>query len=87
MSKFPDIGPDVAEAPIPLVKSWWHEICTLVGLWGLREKGTVRQLKKGEAVYRRNGPVLCLKWCEKKRSVTVMSTVHPAVYVEIKKRH
>ena len=22
-------------------------------------------LKKGEAVYRRKGPVLCLKWCEK----------------------
>ena len=45
------------------------------------------KLKKGEAVYRWNGPVLCLKWCEKKRSVTVMSAVHPAVYVEIKKRH
>ena len=42
-------------------------------------------LKKGEAVYRRNGPVLCLKWCEKKRSVTMMSTVHSAVYVEVKK--
>ena len=45
------------------------------------------KLKKGEAVYRRNGPVLCLKWCEKKRSVTMMSTVHSAVYVEVKKRH
>ena len=25
------------------------------------------KLKKGEAVYRRNGNVLCLKWCEKKK--------------------
>ena len=45
------------------------------------------KLKKGEAVYRRNDPVLCLKWCEKKRSVAMMSTVHSAVYVEVKKRH
>ena len=45
------------------------------------------KLKKGEAVFRTNGPVLCLKWCEKKRSVTMMSTVHSAVYVEVKKRH
>ena len=44
-------------------------------------------LKKGESVYRRNGPVLCLKWCEKKRSVTMMPTVHSAVYVEVKKRY
>ena len=43
--------------------------------------------KKGEAVYRRNGPVLCLRWCEKKRMVTMMSTVHPAVYVEVKKKY
>ena len=45
------------------------------------------KLKKGEAVYRRNGPVLCLRWCEKKRMVTMMSTVHPAVYVEVKKKY
>ena len=45
------------------------------------------KLKKGEALYRWNGPVLYLKWCEKKRSVTMMSTVHSAVYVEVKKRH
>ena len=43
------------------------------------------KLKKGEAVYRRNCPVLCLRWCEKKRKVTMMSIVHPAVYVEVKK--
>ena len=30
---------------------------------------------------------MCLKWYEKKRSVTMMSTVHSAVYVEVKKRH
>ena len=45
------------------------------------------KLKKGEAVYRRNGPVLCLKWCEKKRSVTMISTVYSTVYAEVKKRH
>ena len=45
------------------------------------------KLKKGEAVYRRKGPVLCLRWCEKKRMVTMMSTVHPAVYVEVKKKY
>ena len=45
------------------------------------------KLKKGEAVYRRNGPVLCLRWCEKKRMVTMMSIVHPAVYVEVKKKY
>ena len=44
------------------------------------------KLKKGEAVYRRNGNVLCLKWCEKKRSVTMTTTIHSAVYVEVKKR-
>ena len=45
------------------------------------------KLKRGEAVYRRNGNVLCVKWCEKKRSVTMMSTIHSAVYVEVKKRN
>ena len=45
------------------------------------------KLKKGEVVYRRNGNVLCLKWCEKKKSVTMMSTIHSAVYVEVKKRN
>ena len=45
------------------------------------------KLKKGEAVYRRNGPVLYLRWYEKKRMVTMMSAVHPAVYVEVKKKY
>ena len=44
------------------------------------------KLKKGETVYRRNGNVLCLKWCEKKRCVTMMSTIHSAVYVELNRR-
>ena len=45
------------------------------------------KLKKGEAAYRRNGNVLCLKWCEKKRSVTMMTTIHSAVYVEVNRRN
>ena len=45
------------------------------------------KLKKGESVYRRNGNVLCLKWCEKNRSVTMMTTIHRAVYVEVKRRN
>ena len=45
------------------------------------------KLKKGEAVYRRNGNVLCVKWCEKKTSVTMLSTIYSAVYVEVKKRN
>ena len=43
------------------------------------------KLKKGEAVYRRNGNVLCLKWCQKKKCVTMMSTIHFACYVEVNK--
>ena len=43
-------------------------------------------LKKGEAVYRRNGNVLCIKWCQKKKCVTMMSTIHSAVSVEVNKR-
>ena len=37
--------------------------------------------KKGECVFRRNGPLLCLKWKEKK-DVTMLSTVHEAIFVE-----
>ena len=43
------------------------------------------KLKKGEAVYRRNGNVLCMKWCQKKKCVTMMSTIHSACYVEVTK--
>ena len=38
-------------------------------------------------MYRRNGYVLCVKWCDKKRSVTMMSTIHSAVYVEVNRRN
>ena len=37
--------------------------------------------KKGECVFRRNGPLLCLKWKEKK-DVTMLSTVHEAIFME-----
>ena len=37
--------------------------------------------KKGECVFQRNGPLLCLKWKEKK-DVTMLSTAHEAIFVE-----
>ena len=37
--------------------------------------------KRGECVFRRDGPLLCLKWREKK-DVTMLSTIHEAVFVE-----
>ena len=33
---------------------------------GNSKAGVNATLNKGEAVYRRNGPVLCLKWCQKR---------------------
>ena len=63
-----------------------YTVGTLRKNWKGNSKAVVNAvLKKDEAVYRKNGPVLCLKWCEKKRSVTMMSTVHSTVYVEVKK--
>ena len=41
--------------------------------------------KKGDCVFRRNGPILCLKWREKK-DVTMLTTIHEAVMVEMGKR-
>ena len=38
-------------------------------------------------MYRRNANVLCLKLCEKKKSVTMMTTIHHAVYVEVNRRN
>ena len=35
------------------------------------------KLKKGEVVFRRNGPLLALAWCDK-RSVYMISTIHAA---------
>ena len=37
--------------------------------------------KKGQCVFRRNGPLLCIKWKEKK-DVVMLSTVHEAIFVE-----
>ena len=37
--------------------------------------------KKGECVFQRNGPLLCLKWKEKK-DVTMLSTEHEAIFME-----
>lgn len=42
------------------------------------------KLKKGEAVFRRSGPLLCFKWHEK-RDVTMLSTIHEACMVETNK--
>lgn len=40
----------------------------------------VKKLKRGETCYRRNGPLLALKWCDK-RSVYMISTIHSASMV------
>ena len=46
---------------------------------------TQAKLKKsGECVFRRDGPLLCLKWHEKK-DVTMLTTIHEAVFVETRK--
>ena len=37
--------------------------------------------KNGECVFRRDGPLLYFKWREKK-DVTMLSTIHEAVFVE-----
>ena len=37
--------------------------------------------KKGQCVFRRNGPLLCIKWKEKK-DVVMLSTVQEAIFVE-----
>ena len=37
--------------------------------------------KKGDCMFRRNGPLLHLKWREKK-DVTMLTTIHEAVMVE-----
>ena len=38
--------------------------------------------KKGECVFRRDGPLLALKWWEKKKDVLMLSTIHKASFVE-----
>ena len=44
----------------------------------------VRLKKKGDYMFRRNGPLLCLKWRGKK-DVTMLTTIHEAVIVEMGK--
>ena len=45
----------------------------------------VKLKKKGDCMFRRNGPLLCLKWREKK-DITMLTTIHEAVMVEMGKR-
>ena len=51
---------------------------------GLPKAVTTAKLKKTEAVFRCNGPLLAIKWCDK-RAVTVLTTIHAAVYVATNK--
>ena len=49
---------------------------------GLPKSVTKAKLKrKGDCVFRRNGPLLCLKWREKK-DVLMLTTIHEAIFVE-----
>ena len=41
----------------------------------------VKLKRKGDCVFRRDGPLLCLKWWEKK-DVLMLSTIHEAIFVE-----
>ena len=41
--------------------------------------------KKGDCVFRRDGPLLALKWWEKKKDVLMLSTIHEASFVEMGK--
>ena len=41
----------------------------------------VKFKKKSDCIFRRKGPLLCLKWGEKK-DVTMLSTIHEAVFLE-----
>ena len=41
----------------------------------------VKLKKNGNCMFRRNGPLLCLKWRGKK-DVTMLTTIHEAVMVE-----
>ena len=42
-------------------------------------------LKQNETVCRRNGGILCIKWCDK-RNVMVLTSIHEAVHVVTHKR-
>ena len=47
---------------------------------GLPKAVTTEKLKKTEAVFRHSGPLLAIKWCDK-RAVTVLTTIHAAINV------
>ena len=51
---------------------------------GLSKAVTTAKLKKTEAVFRCSGPLLAMKWCDK-RAVTVLTTIHAAVHLETNK--
>ena len=50
----------------------------------LQRAVTTAKLKKTEAVFRCNGPLLAIKWCDK-RAVTVLTTIHVAINVATNK--
>ena len=43
------------------------------------------KLKRGEAMFRRNGSSLVVKWCDK-RAVTMITTIHEATHILTKKK-
>ena len=45
---------------------------------------TAKLKRKGDFVFRRDGPLLCLKWREKE-DVLMLSTIHEAIFVETRK--
>ena len=51
---------------------------------GLPKAVTTAKLKKTEAVFRCNGPLLAIKWCDK-RAVTVLITIRAAINVATNK--
>ena len=48
---------------------------------GLPKVVITAKLKETETVFRCNGPLLSIKWCDK-RAITVLTTIHPAVHVK-----
>ena len=50
---------------------------------GLPKAVVQKKLKKGETVYRREGKLLCLKWCDK-HPVTMLFSIHNAVQRQVK---
>ena len=51
---------------------------------GLPKAVLTAKLKKTEAVFRHSGPLLAIKWCDK-RAFTLLTTIHAAVHVETNK--